>query len=105
MLEIVGKVEYLRSRHKGGLLSRQVGCEVLMKLRGVEVSEAIRGLFYRGRFAEVTWEALSIVRLILSSVWHVSRDVDQTGDGWIRARFSNYGSPVAVTDKNARSLL
>src|SRR6266567_7932184 len=55
--EIVSGVEYLRSRHEGGLLSRQVGCEVLMKLRGVKVCETICRLLYRGGFAEVTWEA------------------------------------------------
>src|SRR6266853_1103749 len=40
-LEIVSRVQYLRSRHESGLLSRQVGCEVLMKLCGVEISETI----------------------------------------------------------------
>src|SRR5213594_287543 len=65
--EIVSGVEYLRSRHEGGLLSRQVGCEVLMKLRGIEVSEAVCRLLYRSRLAQVAWEALSVVGLILSS--------------------------------------
>ena len=103
--EIVSCVEHLRSRHESGLLSRQVGCEVLMKLRGVEVSETVCRLLYRSRLAEVTWEALSVVSLILSSIWHVGRDVDQAGNRWIRPRFSNYGSPIAVSDKNARSIL
>jgi hypothetical protein len=39
--EIVSCVEHLRSRHESGLLHRQVGCEVLMKLRGIEVSETV----------------------------------------------------------------
>src|SRR4029077_7933203 len=59
----------------------------------------------RTRLAEVTWEALSVVSLILSSVWHVGRDVHQTGDRRIRPRFGNYGSPIAMSDKNARSIL
>src|SRR5260370_38252755 len=76
-----------------------------MKLRGVEVGETICRLLYRPRLAEVTWEPLSVVRLILSGVWHVSRDVHQSGNRWICARFGDYGSPVAVSDKNAWSIL
>src|SRR6266568_2546437 len=45
--EIVSCVEHLRSRHESGLLSRQVGCEVLMKMRGVKVSETVSRLLYR----------------------------------------------------------
>src|SRR5216110_2689623 len=69
--EIVRKVEHLRSRHESGLLSRQVGCEVLMKLRGVEISETLCRLLYRSRLAEVTGETFSIVSLILSRIRHV----------------------------------
>src|SRR5258708_3816300 len=79
--EIVSLVEHLRARHEGRLLGRQVGCEVLMKLRGVEVSETVCRLLYCSRLAEVTWEALSVVSLIFSSVGHVGRDVHQTSDG------------------------
>ena len=79
--EIVGEVEYLRARHESGLLRRQVGCEVLMKLRGIQVSEAVYRLLYSTRLAEVAWEALSVVRLVLPSVRHVGRDVHQTSDG------------------------
>src|SRR6266851_1088549 len=103
--EIVSCVEHLRSRHESGLLSRQVGCKVLMKLRGVEVSETICRLLYRPRLAEVAWEALSVVSLILSSIWHVGRDIHQSGNRWIRPGLSNYGSPITVSDKNARSIL
>ena len=103
--EIVSCVQHLRSRHESGLLCRQVGCEVLMKLRGVKVREAVCCFLYRSRLAEVTWEALSVVSLILSSIWHVGRDVHQTGNRWIRPRFGNYCSPIAVSDKNARSIL
>src|SRR5437868_12011125 len=74
--EIVGQVEHLRARHESGLLSRQVGCEVLMKLRGVEVSETVCSLLYRSRLAEVTGETFSIVSFVLASIRHVGRDVD-----------------------------
>src|SRR5882724_6479876 len=74
--EIVSCVEHLRSRHESGLLSRQVGGEVLMKLRGVEVSETVCCFLYRRRFAQITWESLSVVSLILSRIRHVSRDVN-----------------------------
>src|SRR6267143_7291103 len=103
--EIVGQVEDLCARHESGLVRRQVGCEVLMKLRGVEVSETVCRLLYRVRLAEVTGEALSVVSLILSSIWHVGSDVHQTGYRWIRPRLGNYRSPIAVTDKNAWSIL
>src|ERR1700730_13763870 len=49
--EIVSCVEHLRSCHESGLLSRQVGGEVLMKLRGIEVSETVGRLLYRRRLA------------------------------------------------------
>src|ERR1700719_4035207 len=76
-----------------------------MKLRGVQVSETICRLLYRTRLAEVSWEALSVVCLILSSVWHMGRDIDQSGYYWIRSGFSNYGSAITVSDKHARSIL
>jgi hypothetical protein len=76
-----------------------------MKLCRVKVSETVPRFLYRSGLAEVTGEALSIVRLILSSIWHMGRDKDQANDGWIRPGFGNYGSAIAVTDKNARSLL
>src|SRR4029077_15045226 len=78
--DIVHSVKYLRSRHESSLLSRKVGCEVLMKLRGIEVSEAVCGHLYRSRLAEVTWESLSIVSLILSCIRHVGCDIDQPGN-------------------------
>src|ERR1700730_4760913 len=61
--EIVSCVEYLRSRHESGLLSRQVGGEVLMKLHRVDVSEPVCRHLYRSGLAEVTWEAFSVVSL------------------------------------------
>jgi len=39
-----------------------------MKLRGVEVRETICGFPYSTRLAEITWDALSIASLALSSV-------------------------------------
>src|SRR5438309_11461417 len=68
--EIVSCVEYLRSRHESGLLRGQIGCEVLMKLRRVEVSETVCGFLYRTRLTEVTSESLSVVSFILSRIWH-----------------------------------
>jgi hypothetical protein len=64
-----------------------------MKLRGVEVSETVFCLLYRSRLAEVTWETFSDVSFILSSIWHVGRDVHQTDNRRIRPRFGDYGSP------------
>src|SRR6476660_527159 len=103
--EIVSGVEHLRARHESGLLSRQVGCEVLMKLRGVEISEAVCRLFYRTRLAEVTWEALSVVGLILSRIWHVGRDVYQSGHRWIRSRFGDDRAAITVSHQTAWSIL
>jgi hypothetical protein len=76
-----------------------------MKLRGIEVSKTVCCLLYRTRLAEVTREALSVASLTLSSIWHVGRDVHQSGNPWMRPGFSNYGSPIAMSDKNARSIL
>src|SRR5205823_11447326 len=76
-----------------------------MKLRGVEVSETVCRFLYRSRLAEVTWEALSIVGLILSRIRHVSRDIDQCGNRWIRSRFGNDGAAITVSHKNAWSIL
>ena len=61
--------------------------------------------FNRPRLAEVTWEPLSVVGLFLAGVRHVGRDIHQAGNRWIRARFRNYSSPVAVSDKDAWAIL
>src|SRR3981189_396057 len=74
-----------------------------MELGGIEVRKTICRLLYRTRFAEVTREALSVVRFVLSSVWHVRCNIHQSGNRWIRARLSNYGSPIAVADQEPRS--
>jgi hypothetical protein len=66
--EIVGQGEHLRSPHQSGLLRRQIGCEVLMKLRGVEVSETVCRLLYRSRLTEIARESLSVVSFIFASV-------------------------------------
>jgi hypothetical protein len=76
-----------------------------VKLHEVEVSETVCRLLYRNRLAEVTWEALSVVSLVLSGAWHVGRNVQQFGYRWIRPGLPNYGSPIAMGDKNARSIL
>src|SRR6266568_6345239 len=77
----------------------------LMKLGGVEVSETVCRLLYRSRRAEVTGETLSIVGLILSRIWHVGRDVDQSGDRWIRSRFGDDGAAITMSHQNAWSIL
>src|SRR5580704_9795413 len=79
-LEIVRSVEYLRSCHESGLLRSQICREVLVKLGRVEVRESICRPLYRTRLAEVAWEALSVVGLVLSSVGHVGCNVHQPGD-------------------------
>src|ERR1700719_4841547 len=76
-----------------------------MKLRRVKISEAVGCLLYGVRLAQVTWECLSVVRLVLSRIRHVGCDVHQTGDRWVRPCFRNYGAPIAVSDQNARSVL
>src|ERR1700720_2284796 len=76
-----------------------------MKLCGVDVSETVGDPLYRPRLAKVAWEALSIVRLALSSVWHVGCDVHQSDNRWIHPSFRNYGSPITLSDKNAQSVL
>src|SRR6202140_1794176 len=103
--EIVGCVEHLRLRHESSLFCRKVGREVLMKLRRVEISETVRRLLYRSRLAEVTWETLSIVGLILSSVWHVGSDIYQPGTRWSPSGFGNCVSATTGSDKKARSIL
>src|SRR5271156_5761499 len=104
-LEIVRCVEYLRSRHESGLLRRQIGREIFVELVGIDVGETICRLFDRTRLAEVTRKALSVVRFVFPSVWHVRSNVHQSGNRWIRTRFRNPGSPIAVCDKDARSVL
>src|ERR1700689_3530045 len=76
-----------------------------MKLGRVDIGEAVRRFLYGARFGEVAREALSVVRLVLSSVWHVRRDVHQTNNRRVGPGFGKYGSPVAMSDKNARTIL
>src|SRR5438270_10762398 len=76
-----------------------------MVLSVVEVSETVCPLLYRSRLAEVTWEALSVVSLVFSSVRHVRRDVDKTGNRWIRPGFGNYSSSITVSHQTAGSIL
>ena len=90
---------------KAACSSRQVGCEVLMELRGVEVSETVCGLLYRTRLTEVAWESFSVVSFILPSVWHVGSDVDQTDNRWIRPGFGNDRSAITMSHENTWSIL
>jgi hypothetical protein len=59
-----------------GLLKREVGCKVLVKLRRVKVGETVCGLLHRVRLGEITGEPLSVLGLTLSGVRHVGRHVD-----------------------------
>ena len=90
--------QHLRAGHEGGLLGRQVGCEILVELGGVQVIETVGGLFDRGGFAEVAGEAFSVIGLVLPGIRHVRGDIHQAGHRWIRPGFGGYGSAVAVCD-------
>src|SRR5438105_9806855 len=90
---------------KAGLLRRKINCEVLMKLRGIEISETVRGLLYCIGLAEVTWKTLSVLSLVLSNIRHVGRDVDQTNNHRVRSRFGDYSAAITVSHKNAWSIL
>src|ERR1700683_328918 len=103
--EILSPVQHLRSRHEGGLPRQHVSCEVFVILRRVQVSKAVGCYLYRVGLTEVARKALAIVSLVLSGVRHVGRDIYESGDGCTRACFGNYRSPVAMSDKNARSIL
>src|ERR1700722_8281196 len=74
-----------------------------MKLRRVDICEPVGRFLYGARFGEVAREALSGLLLFLASVWHVCRHVHQSGNRWIRASFRDYGSSIAVRDKDARA--
>src|SRR6266478_1511462 len=103
--EIVSQVEHLRSCHESGLLSRQVGCEVIVKLCGIEVSETVCRLLYRSRLAEIAREAFPVVSFIFAGIWHVRRDVNQCHDLRVVRGFGDYRSTITVSDNNARSVL
>src|ERR1700740_2347839 len=64
--KIVSGVQDLRSRHQSCLIFRQVGCEVFVKLRGIEISETVSRFPYSIGFAEVAWKSFSIISLIFS---------------------------------------
>src|SRR3984893_16766322 len=67
-LEIHSCVEYLGMGHKGVQRNRQIGAKEFMKLRAIEKSEPICRRLHRGRFAEITWETLSVLRFTLSRI-------------------------------------
>jgi hypothetical protein len=76
-----------------------------MKLRGIEVSETVCRLLYRRRLAEVAGKALSVISLVLSSVWHVRGNIDQSGHRWICPGFGNYVASITRSDQNAGPVL
>jgi hypothetical protein len=43
--------------YKGSRLNRKIGYEIIMKLRGVEISKPVCRRLYCDRFAEIIWEA------------------------------------------------
>ena len=59
-------------------------------------------LLYCTRLAEVSREVLSATRSVLAYVLHVCWNVHQSHNRWIRARYRNYDSPIAVRDKDGR---
>jgi hypothetical protein len=95
----------LGPRHESCLIRGHVGSEIRWKLHWVEVSEAVRRLPYRIRFADVAREALPIVSFALSRIWHVGGDVNQANNRRVCSCLGNHGAPVAVRYKNARSIL
>jgi hypothetical protein len=48
---------------------------------------------------------LADIRFVLCTIWYVRCNIHQSGNRWIRARFGNHGSPIAVSDKNALPIL
>ena len=72
-------------------------------IRPIRFASAV--LLYRTRIAEITWETLSVIGLILSRVRHVGRDVDRSNNRWNRSRFGDDGAAITVSHKNAWSIL
>src|ERR1700720_3984781 len=101
--EIVREIEHLRSRHEGGPLVGEVGSEQAMKLRWVDVSEPIWSFLDRTGLAEVAGEFFPVVGLVLSSIRHMGRDINQTGDRRVVPGFGDHSSAIAVRDENARA--
>jgi hypothetical protein len=62
----------------------------------LEQRHRIRRLGITSGLTAIRPEALSVVPLVLSSVWHVGRDVHQTGNRWIRkiTRPHHRGTPT-----------
>ena len=88
-LEVDGCVQYLRPRHECGLFLREIRCEVLMKLRRIEVREPVCRFFDRVRLGKVKG-------LVIGQ----EGDVKATTSIFtqLRASFSLIGPSRAVTD-------
>src|ERR1700683_4922591 len=99
------RVEHLRARHECGLVGGKVSCEQFMKLRRVDICETVGRFLYGARFGEAARKALSVLGLFLAGIGHVGCDIHQANNRWIYTRFRNYGSPIAVRNKDARSVL
>ena len=76
-----------------------------MKLRGVDVCEAVCCFLNRAGLGEVAWETLSVCGLVFSGVGHVRGDVHQAGHGWVVPGFGDYGASITVSDEDARAVL
>jgi len=50
-------------------------------------------------------KTLPVFGLFLAGIRHVRRDVHQTDDRWIRPRFGDYRTAIAVRDENGRPIL
>jgi hypothetical protein len=87
------------------LLGAEVGREQLMELCRVDIGETVRRLLYCGRVGQVAWKTLSVFRLFLSGIRHMSGNIDQADNGRVVSRFGDYRTSVAVSNKDAGSFL
>ena len=108
-LEIVRGVGNLRSRHEIGLLHRKIMAAKYswnwVGSRYVETASAV--FFIAPDLLRALEEALSVVPLrSLQRLACALQHTTQSGNRWIGARnYYNYGSPIAMRDKDARSVL
>ena len=76
-----------------------------MKLRRVDICETVGRFLYGALIWRGRSESAFPSTDSFAGIRHVSRDIHQARNRWIRARFRNHGSPIAMTDKDARSVL
>ena len=101
-VENLSRGEDLGARLKYGLVVRQVGGEEFGEVRGVEIGEAIVGLFDGPlRLGQDTRRFLSQGALVLPNIGCVRGDVDQADDMRVDACLRDDGPAVAVANKDA----